>query len=136
MTIKSIKINNFKSISNLDLTIDKNQKVICFVGENGSSKTSLLSLIVDTIITNQSISFPDYDPNNGKRFRSISQQEIGEITDRYQFKLEYISNEQHIINYNRIVFDKYKTAENSEIFQNSDDILILENNFHGEKKYT
>ncbi|HCU0792954.1 TPA: AAA family ATPase, partial [Acinetobacter baumannii] len=26
-----------------------------------------------------------------------------------------------------------KTAENSEIFQNSDDILILENNFHGEK---
>ena len=47
-------------------------------------------------------------------------------------ELEYISNE-HIINYNRIVFDKYKTAENSEIFQNSDDILILENNFHGEK---
>ena len=69
----------------------------------------------------------------GNVFRSISQQEIGEITDRYQFKLEYISNEQHIINYNRIVFDKYKTAENSEIFQNSDDILILENNFHGEK---
>ena len=27
MTIKSIKINNFKSISNLDLTIDKNQKL-------------------------------------------------------------------------------------------------------------
>lgn len=133
MPIKSIQINNFKSISNLELNINKNQKVICFVGENGSSKTSLLSLIVDTIITHQSISFPDYDPNNGKRFRSVSQQEIGEATDRYQYNLEYISNDEHIINYKRIVFNKKKTTENSEIFQNSDDIFILDNNFHGEK---
>jgi len=131
MPIKSISLNNFKSINELTIDIDKNTQVICFVGENGSSKTSLLSLIVDSIIPNLRLSFPDYNPDEKKRFRSISQMEVGENKNHYSLAIDYLSEEK-IISYKRDVFNVTKTNENKNQIENDKWNKIPLNNFFTE----
>lgn len=132
MSIQSIKLKNFKSINELNVEINNQSQVICFVGENGSSKTSLLSLIVDSIITNLNISFPDYDPNDGKRFRSISHMEIPDDKDYYFLNLKY-SSEAEIKNYERNVFKVTKNKKNIDIFNSPEWNKIPLNQFHYEE---
>lgn len=133
MPIRSINLTNFKSINELNIEIEKKSQVICFVGENGSSKTSLLSLIVDSIIPNQGISFPDYNPKDGKRFRSISMQEIDVEESHYTFDLKYISNPTTEISYNRAVYKEVKSNNNTNKFNDENWNNVPLNHFHNEK---
>ncbi|MCF5760052.1 AAA family ATPase [Aeromonas veronii] len=45
MKISEISIKNLKKVTRLDLKIPENNKVICFVGENGSNKSSVLTYL-------------------------------------------------------------------------------------------
>jgi len=132
MSIKSIKLKNFKSINELNIEANNQSQVICFVGENGSSKTSLLSLIVDSIISNLNISFPDYDPEAGKRFRSISHMEISDDKDYYFLNLKYSSGDE-INNYERNVFKITKNQNNINIYNSVEWGKIPLNQFHQEE---
>ncbi|ELO4022983.1 AAA family ATPase [Vibrio fluvialis] len=58
MKISKIYVKNFKKISELDISIPQDNRVICFVGENGSNKSSLLSVLYSNLRKTSSISSP------------------------------------------------------------------------------
>lgn len=58
MKISKINVKNFKKIRELDLSIPEDNRVVCFVGENGSNKSSLLSVIYSSLRKTSSISSP------------------------------------------------------------------------------
>lgn len=49
MKISEISIRNFKKITSLDLQFPASNRVICFVGENGSNKSSVLTYLYQMI---------------------------------------------------------------------------------------
>ncbi|MEZ8617766.1 AAA family ATPase [Vibrio splendidus] len=58
MKISKISIKNFKKIKELDLSIPEDNRVICFVGENGSNKSSLLSVLYSNLRNTSNTSSP------------------------------------------------------------------------------
>jgi len=88
MSIKNIKLHNFRNISSLNISNDFN-RVLCFVGENGSSKTSVLSLIVESIVMNTSASFPNYSSDRKTRYRAVTASEIKRGEKFYAFQITY-----------------------------------------------
>ncbi|MCE7568162.1 AAA family ATPase [Aliivibrio fischeri] len=49
MKISKVSIKNLKKISNLELEFSEQNRVICFVGENGSNKSSVLTYLYQMI---------------------------------------------------------------------------------------
>ncbi|GEM_PF-1997601 len=88
MSIKKLSVHNFRNISTLNINLDSN-RVLCFVGENGSSKTSLLSLIVESIVMNTSTKFPNYTTQGNKRYRAVTPAEIKKGEKFYAFQITY-----------------------------------------------
>lgn len=88
MSIKELSLHNFRNISTLNIDLRDN-KVLCFVGENGSSKTSVLSLIVESIAMNTSTKFPNYVTQGNKRYRAVSASEINREEKFYAFQITY-----------------------------------------------
>jgi predicted ATP-dependent endonuclease of OLD family len=76
MNIQKLKIHNFRSISKLDLELEDKNRVVCFVGENGSAKTSLLSLIAEGLVSHTKLKFPDFLHKGTLRYRLICPNEI------------------------------------------------------------
>ncbi|CEO38574.1 AAA family ATPase [Photobacterium kishitanii] len=91
MNIQNLKIHNFRSISKLDLSLDTENRVVCFVGENGSAKTSVLSLIAEAVVSQTKLTFPNFKPNDGKRYRSLNTSEINIASSFYSVELHYSS---------------------------------------------
>lgn len=89
MSIEQLKIHNFKTISRLNLDLnDSFTNVICLVGENGSAKTSVLSLIAEAIVSKTQLTFPD-SPETGKRYRIVSAAEIYNGRKFYSIEMRY-----------------------------------------------
>lgn len=130
MSIKTLKIKNFKSLGDLDIEIDSSHKVICFVGENGSSKTSVLNLLVDAFITSTPINFPDFKVNDLKRYRLISGKEISEESNFYIVNFNYESLDTKY-SYNRIVTRGPVKEEEYKAFSNN--LVVSEDEFYNEK---
>ena len=130
MSIKNLKIKNFKSLGDIDINIDNNKKVICFVGENGSSKTSILNLIVDAFITHSTINFLDFQLNDKKRYRFISAQEISELSNFYTINFNY-ENFDTKYSYDRIVVKD--NANQEEYIEFSNNLVVYNENFYNEK---
>lgn len=130
MSIKTLKINNYKSLGEINIEIDGSQKVICFVGENGSSKTSILNLLVDAFITHSPINFPDFKVDNNKRYRFIGAQEISEESSFYTVNFNYESVDTNFF-YNRVVIRE--SVEKEEYIEFSNNLVVDNNNFYNEK---
>lgn len=128
MSIKTLKIKNFKSLG--DIEIDSNQKVICFVGENGSSKTSILNLLVDAFITSSPINFPDFNLGDKKRYRFIGGKEISEESNFYTVNFNYNSLDTQY-SYDRIV--TRGDVEKEEYIEFSNNLIVHKDNFYNEK---
>ena len=58
MKISKINVKNFKKIRNLDLEIPADNRVICFVGENGANKSSLLSALYANLRQTSDVTSP------------------------------------------------------------------------------
>ena len=58
MKISKINVKNFKKIRNLDLDIPADNRVICFVGENGANKSSLLSVLYANLRQTSDVTSP------------------------------------------------------------------------------
>ncbi|EEZ40971.1 AAA family ATPase [Photobacterium damselae] len=58
MKISKINVKNFKKIRNLDLDIPADNRVICFVGENGANKSSLLSALYANLRQTSGVTSP------------------------------------------------------------------------------
>lgn len=91
MNISNLKIENFRNIEAIDLQVPHDNKVICMVGENGSAKTSVLSLIAEAIVSRTKLKFPNFSLSNGKRYRLLTTTEIGPKNDFYKVSLSYKS---------------------------------------------
>ncbi|QHM92814.1 MULTISPECIES: AAA family ATPase [Kosakonia] len=89
MTINKIRIKNFRTIDEIDLSLGSENRVICFVGENGSAKTSVLSLIAEGIISNSRMKFPNYQRRDNLRYRAVSNAEIKSNEEFYSVQLNY-----------------------------------------------
>ncbi|CAH6919865.1 ATP-binding involved in virulence-like protein [Vibrio chagasii] len=89
MSIEHLKVHNFRSISKLDLHIEKDNRVVCFVGENGSAKTSILNLISEAIVSSTQLDFPNYSHTKGERYRVLSSNEIKKGEEFLSFDLKY-----------------------------------------------
>ncbi|GAD31457.1 ATP-binding involved in virulence-like protein [Photobacterium leiognathi lrivu.4.1] len=89
MSIRKIQINNFRSIKKLDVSITSKNKVLCFVGENGSSKTALMTTITEAIASHTKLEFPNYSIRSGKRLRLLSASEIMEGEKFYSIEIDY-----------------------------------------------
>ncbi|MEF1185824.1 AAA family ATPase, partial [Vibrio sinaloensis] len=75
MAIEKIKLHNFRNISELDITLTPENKVVCLVGENGSSKTALLTSLVEGIVSHTRLSFPKVKEDEKLRYRVVSSSE-------------------------------------------------------------
>lgn len=89
MSITKLIVNNFRSIKNLELSLTPENKVICFVGENGSSKTALMTTLTEAIVSHSKLRFPNFSRDNGKRFRLLSKNEIQTGEKFYSIELDY-----------------------------------------------
>ncbi|HDO1382702.1 TPA: AAA family ATPase [Aeromonas veronii] len=49
MRISKLNLYNFKKVNTLNVEISNNSNIICFVGENGSNKSSIINTIYNTI---------------------------------------------------------------------------------------
>ncbi|EGQ9577894.1 AAA family ATPase [Vibrio cholerae] len=58
MKISKINVKNFKKIRNLDLEVPADNRVICFVGENGANKSSLLSALYANLRQTSDVTSP------------------------------------------------------------------------------
>ncbi|HIF9451507.1 TPA: AAA family ATPase [Photobacterium damselae] len=58
MKISKINVKNFKKIRNLDLDIPADNRVLCFVGENGANKSSLLSALYANLRQTSNVTSP------------------------------------------------------------------------------
>jgi len=103
MNIKKLKINNFRSIEKLDLNLSGTNRVVCFVGENGSSKTSVLSLITEAIVSKTKLIFPNFSLENKKRYRLASLGEIRKDCEYYAVELSYSSIKGQEYNFKKLV---------------------------------
>jgi energy-coupling factor transporter ATP-binding protein EcfA2 len=112
MNINNLKINNFRSISQLHLNLEAENRVICFVGENGSAKTSVLSLITEAIVSQSNIKFPNFNKMDGKRYRLISDNEIKNDSEFYSFDINYSNIQNRAYNYKKLVGNKANIPKN------------------------
>ncbi|EHA1079636.1 AAA family ATPase [Photobacterium damselae] len=103
MNIQNLRIHNFRSISKLELSLNTENKVVCFVGENGSAKTSVLSLIAEAIVSKTKLKFPNFEPDDGKRYRVIDTSEINIASNFYSVELHYSSIENRSYQFKKIV---------------------------------
>ncbi|ABX50069.1 ATP-binding protein involved in virulence-like protein [Shewanella baltica OS195] len=105
MNIQNLKIHNFRSISKLDLNLGTENRVVCFVGENGSAKTSILSLIAEAIVSKTKLKFPDFSPtqHNGKRYRMMCKSEINRDSNFYSVELNYSNIENQSYQFKKLV---------------------------------
>ncbi|MFN1512395.1 AAA family ATPase [Vibrio owensii] len=97
MAIDRISIHNFRSIDRLELSLVPENKVLCFVGENGSSKTAVLTSIVEAFISKTKHQFPDFRKKDNLRYRTVSKQEIKSGQRFYSIEISYskIKGDQH-----------------------------------------
>ncbi|GCF89808.1 AAA family ATPase [Shewanella sp. M-Br] len=103
MNIQNLKIHNFRSISKLDLNLSTENRVVCFVGENGSAKTSILGLIAEAIVSKTRLKFPDFDPLSGKRYRMLDDSEINPDSKFYSVELNYSNFENQSYHFKKLV---------------------------------
>ncbi|MEF1174529.1 AAA family ATPase, partial [Vibrio sinaloensis] len=89
MAIEKIKLHNFRNISELDITLTPENKVVCLVGENGSSKTALLTSLVEGIVSHTRLSFPKVKEDEKLRYRVVSSSEIKSNEEFYSIEIEY-----------------------------------------------
>lgn len=97
MALDKVIINNFRSIGRLELSLTPENKVICFVGENGSSKTAVLTSIVEAFIAKTKHEYPGFRKENKLRYRMVSPKEIKVDEKFYSVEISYskIKGEQH-----------------------------------------
>ncbi len=129
MSITKLRINNFRNISSLDINAESN-KVICFVGENGSSKTSLLSLLVEGVIMNTPTNFPNYS-DKGMRYRAVSASEIKKHEKFYSFEMTYNDIFNRAFTYKKLVLNDRDLSP--EIYSESISGIQIRNSFFGEE---
>lgn len=101
MTIKKIKIHNLRGITELDLDLGS-RKVVCFVGENGSSKTTLLTSIVEAIISGTNLKYKNYSKDE-KRYRLKSASEVQLGKKFYTSEIHYSDHQNLIFKYKKII---------------------------------
>ncbi|AHJ01823.1 AAA family ATPase [Vibrio parahaemolyticus] len=119
MNIQKLKIHNFRSISMLDLSLGTENRVVCFVGENGSAKTSVLSLIAEAIVSQSKLKFPDFESHSGKRYRLMSNSEINSDSSFYSVELHYSNFENRSYQFKKLVGRKkgLPATEYQEVIQ-------------------
>ncbi|MEZ9820823.1 AAA family ATPase [Shewanella sp. 10N.286.45.A1] len=111
MNIHKLILNNFKSVSRLDIDLTENgSNVICFVGENGSAKTSILNLIAEALVSNSQLKFPD-SPEERKRYRLISPNEIKTGEQFYSMEIEYKGTDNKTNYFKKLVGSKGLSRE-------------------------
>lgn len=103
MSLTKIKLHNFRSIESLDLSIPDNNRVVCFVGENGSAKTSVLGLLFEALLFSSSYDFKDVKKDSKHRIRMISVNEIKQGKKFYSVEFSYRNTEKNIQTYKRLV---------------------------------
>lgn len=103
MSITRIKVNNFRSIEKLDIELPSNSRVLCFVGENGSSKTSVLSLIVEAIVSRSQLNFPNHTISDERRYRMVSAKEIRRGCRFYSNEVAYSTMGKRNYEYKKLV---------------------------------
>ena len=121
MSITKIKITNFRKISNLDIDTE-GKTVVCFVGENGSSKTSVLSLILESLLFQSKYSFDDIQLDRTERVRLLSPAEIKFGENFYASEITFQNINKEKINYKKILL-KNNTIRDSE-YKNLVDIKV------------
>ena len=103
MSLKQIKINNFRGIDSLDISINKENRILCFVGENGSSKTSVLGLILESFLAGTRYSFRDLAANRSERMRLITGSEIKNDCKFYSSEILFHNNDNTVQTYKKVV---------------------------------
>ncbi|MGL4795571.1 MAG: AAA family ATPase [Aeromonas jandaei] len=103
MKINSIEVFNFRNIKHLKITPTEENKVICFVGENGSSKTSLIGLIAEAIVSRSNLTFPDFDGSSDIRFRLLNNGEISMDEKFYSHELIFSTGKSEKYNFKKLV---------------------------------
>ncbi|MCO4206866.1 AAA family ATPase [Aeromonas hydrophila] len=130
MALDKIVINNFRSISLLELSLTPANKVICFVGENGSSKTAVLTSIIEAFIAKTKHEYPGFRKEKNLRYRILSPKEIQAGENFYSIEVSYskIKGEQHTF--------KKLVAENKDIppsiYEHAISELTLTGNYYAE----
>lgn len=136
MSISKINISNFRSIERLELSVTPENNVICFVGENGSSKTSILTSITEAIASHTKLIFPNDTKKSGLRYRVLSRKEIKKDSEFYSIDINYskLKGNQH--SFKKLVAHNNEIKESvySEVIQgiklnneNENEISTLDN---------
>jgi predicted ATP-dependent endonuclease of OLD family len=66
MTIKKIKISNYRSIVKIEIAVDENNNFICFCGQNNVGKTNILNAL--SLFFDKSVYSPEKDCPNHKYY--------------------------------------------------------------------
>ena len=90
--LKELKIKNFRRIENLNISIPENKNVICFVGNNGSGKSSVLSFLVKSLVEMTTEKIKDNEGDN-EIFRTLITSEIKNGRSAYGLKINWNSND-------------------------------------------
>ncbi len=98
LRLTRIKIKNFRNINELDIEIPHHKKIICLVGPNGGSKSSLLSLIINALrgLTHESsadFQSKSFFSTTDKFHRAFSTSEIGKAGHGYVFLMDWQSKD-------------------------------------------
>ena len=130
MNIQKLKILNFRGISSLDLELDDTNRVICFVGENGSAKTSVLGLISEAIVSKTKLIFPNFDPTSSKlRYRLVAPADIKKDSKFYSSEIHYFDIKSKKYEFKKLVGEK---GLDPSLYTDSIQGINLNNNFHSE----
>lgn len=126
MRISKLSLYNFKKVNTLNIEIPSNSNIICFVGENGSNKSSIINTIYNTIRRYATEKSPSDIDDNYIQSTSI----IGPDDDYCTFDVT-ISSENDIIIYSQASHigqnaicdnskEKLKTKYSERHFQNNE----------------
>ncbi|AYV38094.1 hypothetical protein EFI48_15495 [Aeromonas veronii] len=130
MALDKVVINNFRSINHLELSLSPENKVICFVGENGSSKTAVLTSIIEAFIEKTKHEYHDSRKEKNLRYRIVTQNEIQDGAQFYSIEVSYskIKGEQHT--FKKIVANDVNIDPN--IYRHAISDLVLRGSYHAE----
>jgi predicted ATP-binding protein involved in virulence len=109
--LKHLKIRNFRRISDIELDIPESKQVICFVGNNGSGKSSILSFLVKSLYEMTTENIPSEEEKGGL-VRNLQTDEIKHGEKAYGLKINWFAED---IDRTRTLLVKEPNVKNDEI---------------------
>ena len=121
MYVKEIQINNYGAIKDMEykfkFSADGNPKPVVFIGANGTGKTLLLSIIVDSLIEMKRNFYNDIPEVSGDNYYRVASKRYIRSNENSAYSRVVFNNKSFYTDLMVYNYDKFKDGFNPKIYQ-------------------